>query len=106
MKRAILMAGLVCGFGVASAHAGPCTSEITKIENAVNQPNSQYVPMARQTVGAQMDRQPTPASIEAAQKRANAHYQEVLSQAKSQDNANNSACQETVKDLKDLVGMQ
>jgi hypothetical protein len=106
MRGLVPVVGLVFGLGIAGAHAGPCTTAITQIEQAVNQPNSQYGPTARQTVGAQDSHQPTPSSIAAAEKRANAHYLEVLNKAKTLDAANNADCQNVVKELKDLVGMQ
>jgi len=104
--RRLIPVGLVFSLGIAGAHAGPCTTAITQIEQAVNQPNSQYAPTARQTVRAQDSRQPTPSSIAAAQKKADAHYLEVLNKAKALDAANNADCQSVVKELKDLVGMQ
>ena len=66
------MFGAVLILGIASAHAGPCTAEIAQFEQAVRQsasdPNAG--PMLPQTVGAQLDRQPTPALVERAEKRA------------------------------------
>lgn len=106
MQRLVPVAGLVFGLGIAGAQAGPCSSEITQIEQAVNQPNSQYGPTARQTVGAQDSRQPTASSIAAAEKRADNHYLDVLNKAKALDAANNSDCQKVVNELKLLVGMQ
>jgi hypothetical protein len=105
MDRACLIALAFFGVSGAVASAGPCTSEIDKIEKAVSAPNSMYGPTARQSIGAQDSREPTPESIAQAQKRANAHYQDVLNQAKALDAANNSKCQEVVKTVKELVGM-
>ena len=106
MRRLVPVVGLVFILGIARAHAGPCSTEITQIEQAVNQPNSQYGPTARQTVGAQDSQQPTPSSIAAAEKRADTHYLDVLNKAKALDAANNADCQNVVKELKLLVGMQ
>ncbi len=105
MNPACLIALLFLGFSSAAANAGPCTSEIDKIEKAVNAPNSIYTPMARQSVGAQDSREPTPESIASAQKRADTHYDDVLKEAKALDAANNPKCQEVVKKVKELVGM-
>jgi hypothetical protein len=105
MNRACLIALAFLGFTGVAANAGPCTSEIDKIEKAVSQPNSMYGPTARQTVGAQDSREPTPESIARAEKKADAHYQDVLNEAKTLDAANNPKCQEVVKKVKDLVGM-
>jgi hypothetical protein len=106
MHRLVLAVGLALSFGIAGANAGPCSSEITQIEQAVNQPNSQYGPTARQTIGAQDSRQPTASSVATAEKRADNHYLDVLNKAKALDAANNSDCQNVVKELKLLVGMQ
>jgi hypothetical protein len=102
----IVISGLILGMSMAWAQAGPCTSEISKIEQAVNEPNSMYAPTARQTVGAQLNRQPTPESIARAEQKADAHYDQVLSKAKSLDAANNPDCENAVKELKLLIGMQ
>jgi hypothetical protein len=105
MKR-ILVSCLVVATSVAIAHAGPCSSEIEKIEKLVANPNSGIAPTARQTVGAQLNHQPTPQSVARAEQKADAHYDEVLSKAKALDAANNSDCKKVVDDLKLLVGMQ
>jgi hypothetical protein len=105
MREIICALGLVVALGATAASAGPCTTEIADVENAVNAPNSQFVPTARQTIGAQDSRQPTPSSVATAEQRADAHYNEVLGKAKALDAANNSDCKEVVRDLKLLVGM-
>jgi hypothetical protein len=105
MNRACLLGLAFLVFSGAAASAGPCTSEIDKIEKAVSAPNSMFGPTARQTVGAQDSHQPTPGSIARAEKRADTHYDDVLNEAKALDAANNPKCQEVVKKVKDLVGM-
>jgi len=105
MNRSCLIALAFLAFSGVAANAGPCTSEIDKIEKAVSAPNSMFGPTARQTVGAQDSHQPTPESIAQAQKRADTHYDDVLKEAKALDAANNPKCQEVVKKVKDLVGM-
>jgi len=96
----------VFGLAAASAQAGPCSSEIAKIEQAVNQPNSQFTPSARQSVAAQMSRQPTPESVARAEQKADTRYVEVLNKAKALDAANNPDCKKEVDEVKLLVGMQ
>lgn len=105
MNRSCLIALAFLGFAGVAASAGPCTSEIDKIEKAVNAPNSMYAPTARQSIGAQDSHQPTPESMAQAEKRADTHYQDVLNEAKTLDAANNPKCQEVVAKVKDLVGM-
>jgi hypothetical protein len=105
MREIVCALGFAAALGATAASAGPCTTEIAAVENAVNAPNSQYGPTARQTIGAQDGRQPTPSSVATAEQRADAHYGEVLSKAKALDAANNSDCQQVVRELKLLVGM-
>jgi hypothetical protein len=75
------------GLGVASAHAGPCTDRIAQFELAVRQSAGKpdAGPMAAQSVGAQLDRQPTPASIKRAKARAKAKFKATLARAKRFD---------------------
>jgi hypothetical protein len=105
MNRSCLIALAFLAFSGAAASAGPCTSEIDKIEKAVSAPNSMFGPTARQTVGAQDSHQPTPESMARAEKRADTHYDDVLAEAKKLDAANNAKCQEVVAKVKELVGM-
>src|SRR5262249_48917420 len=66
MNRAVPAAFIVAiiFLSVAPAQAGPCTTEIAWFEQAVRRStgNPNAGPMARQTVAAQLDRQPTPAA--------------------------------------------
>jgi hypothetical protein len=74
-KAPIFVATL--GIGISSAHAGPCSSEIAKFERAVrhsaNNPNSG--PFGPQSIGAQLDHQPTPRSVKRAEERAQAAFE-------------------------------
>jgi len=81
------------GLSIASAHAGPCTSKIAQFEKAVRQSagNPNAGPMARQSIGAQLDRQPTPASVERAEQRAQATFTAALARAKRLDAQGNRA---------------
>ena len=100
-----LMTSALLALGVGCAQAGPCSADIAKIEKALNAPNSPFGPTGRQTVGAQLGRQPTPASMARAEQKAGSHYQAALTQAQTLDNQNNPACKKAVKKLKALVGM-
>jgi len=82
---AVLTAALA--LGAASAYAGPCTDRIAQFEREIRQSagNPNAGPMAAQTVGAQMDRQPTPASIRRAKARAEAKFKATLARAKRFD---------------------
>ncbi len=72
----------------------------------MNAPNSPYTPTLPQTVGAQIDQQPTPSSVARAEQQAAANYKAVLDRAQTLDNQNNPECRKVVKELKDLVGLQ
>jgi hypothetical protein len=106
MHRLTLFVCIILGFGTATVRAGPCTSEILSIEKAVNEPNSPYAPTARQSVGAQLGRQPTPSSVARAEEKADSTYSAVLDRARALDNQNDPDCAQAVKQLKELVGMQ
>jgi hypothetical protein len=75
------------GLGVASAQAGPCTTAIAQFEQAVRQSarNPNAGPMARQSIGAQLNRQPTLGSIKRAEQRAQATFAATLARAKRLD---------------------
>src|SRR5215471_356646 len=72
---------------VGSAHAGPCSTEIAQFEQAVRQSanNPGAGPMAPQSIGAQIDRQPTPGSVKRAEQRAQATFNAALARAKRLD---------------------
>ena len=103
--RVVLVTSALLVLGVGCAQAGPCSADIAKIEKALNAPNSPFGPTGRQTVGAQLGRQPTPSSMARAEQKASSHYQAALTKAQTLDNQNNPACKKAVKKLKTLVGM-
>ena len=105
LARVVLMTSALLALGIGCAEAGPCSADIAKIEKVLNEPNSPFGPTGRQTVGAQLGRQPTPASMARAEQKAGSHYQAALTQAQTLDNQNNPACKKAVKKLKALVGM-
>ena len=90
MYRVAVFACIILAFGVATSRAGPCTSDI--LEKAVNEPNSPYAPTARQSIGAQLSRQPTPSSVARAEGQADSTYQAALDRARALDNQGNPDC--------------
>jgi hypothetical protein len=88
---AVTIAATALCLGVASADAGPCTSQIAQFEQAVRQSagNPYAGPMAPQSIGAQLDRQPTPASIKRAEEQAKAAFAATLARAKRLDKQGN-----------------
>jgi hypothetical protein len=90
---AVLVAAALCATGVASAHAGPCTTAIAQFEQAVRQSagNPTAGPYAPQSLGAQLMHEPTPASIKRAQARAWRAFRAQLSRAKRLDRRGDQA---------------
>ena len=88
---ATLLVAAALGLGVAAAHAGPCSSRIAQFEQAVRQSagNPNAGPMAPQSIGAQLDRQPTPASVRRAEQQAKAAFAATLARAKRLDKQGN-----------------
>jgi hypothetical protein len=110
MKRriatVIFTAALV--LGISSAHAGPCTAEIAQFELAVRQSagNPNAGPFGRQSIGAQIDRQPTPASIKRAKERAQANFAATLARAKRLNaRGNRAGCTRALAAAKDMYNL-
>src|SRR5499427_2242162 len=97
------------GLGVALAQAGPCSTEIAQFEQAVRQSanNPNAGPFARQSVGAQLDRQPTPGSIKRAERRARAAFEKTLTRAKRFDaRGNRSGCTRALAEARGMYNLQ
>ena len=81
------------GLSIELAHAGPCSAKIAAFELAVRQsagkPNAG--PFAPQSIGAQIDRQPTPSSVKRVEQRAQANFAATLARAKRLDARGNRA---------------
>jgi hypothetical protein len=80
----LVVAAFALGLGAASAQPGPCSSEITWFEQAVRRSagNPSAGPMAPQTIGAQLDQQPTPASVGRALRQARATFNATMARAR------------------------
>jgi hypothetical protein len=85
MKAALV--GAVLALAAGDAWAGPCTSDIAAFEAAVA--GSRGDPMAgltaRQSVGADLGHQPTPASVEKAQARLKSKFAATMARARRYD---------------------
>jgi hypothetical protein len=96
------------GLGVASAQAGPCSSEIAWFEQAVRQSagNPNAGPFAPQSIGAQLGYQPTPASIRRAQQRARATFNATMARAKRLDaRGDGSGCNQALTAAKRMYNL-
>jgi hypothetical protein len=75
--------GVIPGF----AHAGPCSDDIAQFQQTMRQsarnPNAGLT--APQSVGAQLDRQPTPASLKRAEDRLHAKFSARTARAERLD---------------------
>jgi hypothetical protein len=111
MKQRIAAACFICALGmnIESAHAGPCSAEIAQFELAVRQSagNPNAGPFAPQSIGAQIDRQPTPASVKLAKERAQAQFAATLARAKRLDaHGNRAGCTKELAIAKDMYNLQ
>ena len=70
-----------------TAHAGPCSLAIAQFEQAVLQSayKADAGPTARQSIDAQLDRQPTPGSVARAEARAQTTFEALLARARRFD---------------------
>jgi hypothetical protein len=106
---AVAIAGAALSLGVVSAHAGPCTAAIAQFEQAVRQSAGapDAGPMAPQSIGAQLDRQPTPGSIKQAEERAQAAFAATLARAKRLDaQGNRAGCTRALRAAKRMYNLQ
>ena len=94
---------------LSSAYAGPCTAELAQIEQQIGPDNAgaSAGPSAPQSVAAQLGQQPTPATVQGAERKANALAQTTLQRVRQADDDNNAAaCNQAFSHLKDLYGIQ
>ena len=100
-------AGVLPALSADYAQAGPCSNEIARIESALRRPGSDVGPTDRQTLGAQLHRQPTPGSVERAEDRAASVLDAAIARARALDAADNrTECMKAVEEIKQLTGMQ
>src|SRR5712664_2858386 len=100
---AVLIVGSVLGLNSTFAQAGPCSNDIAQFEAAVRQsaknPNAGLT--APQSVGAQLDRQPTPASMKQAEARLQSKFSATIARARRLDAKGNSAgCNHALSEAK------
>ena len=106
---AALAAAAGAVLSTAPAHAGPCTTRIAQFEQAVRQSasNPNAGPFARQSIGAQLDRQPTPGSVEHAEARAQTTFEAALARAKRLDaRGNRAGCTRALADAERRFNLQ
>jgi hypothetical protein len=97
------------GLGISPAQAGPCSHDIAQFEQAVRQSagNPNAGPIAAQTIGAQLDRQPTPDSVKRAERRAQAKFEAALTRSKRLDaKGNRAACMRALAEAEQMYNLQ
>jgi hypothetical protein len=96
----------------APCYAGPCTAEVAQVEKnirqaqATAQPGGAGEPSAPQSIGAQLHRQPTPGSVEVAERKARADAAAALDRARAADaNGDAAACAKALGEARDIYGL-
>jgi len=104
-------AAVLIGTG-APCYAGPCTVEIAQVEQKIRQaqataqPGGAGEPSAPQSIGAQLHHQPTPGSVQTAERKAKADAEAALDRARAADaNGNAAACAKALRDARDIYGL-
>jgi hypothetical protein len=93
------------GLNPTIAQAGPCTADIAQFEGAIRQSagNPFAGLMARQSVNAQLGRQPTPESLQQANERLKSQFSATMARAKRYDAQNNrSGCSRALNAAKKM----
>jgi hypothetical protein len=84
---AILIVGSILELNSTFAQAGPCSNDIAQFEAAIRQsagnPNAGLT--APQSIGAQLDRQPTPDSLRRAKEHLQSKFSATMARAKRLD---------------------
>ena len=99
----------ILGLGVVAAEAGPCTKQIAAFEQSVRASgkNPDAGPTARQTIGAQLGRQPTRSSVKQAEATAQSTFEKALARAKALDvQGKRAGCMQALAEAKSLFDLQ
>jgi hypothetical protein len=102
------IAAAVALMAASSAYAGPCATDIARVEQqiAANDMSAVTGPSAPQSIAAQLGHQPTPETVQSAEHHADALGQAALSRARNADDAGNlAACMQALATLKDEYGI-
>ena len=103
LQLAAAVVSVVLGLSSTCAQAGPCTASIAQFETAIRE--SAGNPMAgltaRQSVAAQLDRQPTAASMKQEEERLKAEFAATMARAKRLDaKGDRNGCNRALKAAK------
>jgi hypothetical protein len=99
--------------GSAASYAGPCTTQISQVEQRIRaaqanaQPGGAGDASAPQSVGAQLHHQPTPGSVQSAERMANADGEAALARARNADAAGDvKACSKALMEAQAIYGIE
>jgi hypothetical protein len=107
-----ISAVVVCvafGLSMEEAHAGLCTKEVNQFERAIRHSSMppDAGPTAPETIGAELDHQPTPASVRAGKTGAQSRFADLLANAKALDaRGKHNACVRVLSDAKNMFDPQ
>jgi hypothetical protein len=113
IRLLVALSATVLAASMATSHAGPCAEEIDRMQAKVDAKIEAIAaagPEARESVAATMNRQPTPASIAAAEERLDegARAERALAamrQARAADEiGDSSACDQALEDARRAIG--
>lgn len=94
--------------GSSAAHSGPCTAQIAQLKQQIADtvPGPASGPTATQTVGAQLHHQPTPSTVQRAERTASADADAALIRAQQADAHGNAAgCKAALAEARRLYGI-
>lgn len=108
----LITLGVISG-GVA-AQAGPCANQISQVERAIRSAQAGSgggvgagEPSAQQSVDAQLHHQPTPGSVQSAERMAIADGDAALERARKADaEGNAAACTKALAEAKAIYGVE
>jgi hypothetical protein len=111
----VAMNALALALFATSAHAGPCSPEIARIQSLLDtrlEAKAASGPTGQESAGALMHRQPTPGSIAAAEERlgdlssqTTAIVAQALVRARAADDAGDKhACEQALADVQSAIG--
>jgi len=100
----LLVIGAALALGTSAAQAGPCTAGIARLEVELRAARGtpEAGPSGPQSIGAQMEHQPTPDSVALATKEAQARFDAVLTRAKTLDAQNDPACADALAEARTI----
>jgi hypothetical protein len=103
----VVIVAIVSILSIGTASAGPCAREIAEFENALPLDENgvpMFVGTAPQSIGAQLEHQPTPISVERAKREAQSQIFKALAQAQALDlQGRPSECRDAIARAKILL---